>query len=136
FKHALVRDVAYASASEALRAEIHAAVAGWLASVGEDAATIAEHYDLGGKHDEASGYWEAAARRALAANALRDAVKMADRALAFAEDPKIAFRRATLLDEVWSRLDERAAERAEAIDAMEHNASDEPSEVRTQGARA
>ena len=76
------------------------AAGGWYL-VEEVAATIAEHYDLGGKSEVASGYWEKAARRALAANALRDAVKMADRALTFAENQKDAFARATLLDEVW-----------------------------------
>ncbi len=136
FKHALVRDVAYASASEAMRVELHAKVAGWLAGIGEDAATIAEHFELGGQSRRAAGYWEIAARRALAANALTDAVKMADRALTFAEDEKFAFSRATLLDEVYSRLDERAAERAEAIEAMADSAYDEACEVRTMGARA
>ena len=136
FKHALVRDVAYASASDAMKTEVHGRVAVWLAEVGEDAATIAEHFDLGGRSGEAAGYWERAARRALAANALRDAVKMADRALTFAEDPEDAFARATLLDEIYSRLDERAAERGEAIAAMADNAYDERCEVRTEGARA
>lgn len=136
FKHALVRDVAYASASESMRAELHAKVARWLAGVGEDAATIAEHYELGGQSHRAAGYWEIAARRALAANALTDAVKMADRALTFAEDERFAFSRATLLDEIYSRLDERAAERADAIEAMADSAYDESCEVRTMGARA
>ena len=136
FKHALVRDVAYASASEAMRTELHAEVARWLAGVGEDAATIAEHYELGGQSQRAAGYWEVAARRALAANALTDAMKMADRALTFAEDERFAFSRATLLDEIFSRLDERAAERAEAIEAMAESAYDESCEVRTMGARA
>ncbi len=136
FKHALVRDVTYASASDAMRKELHANVAAWLSSVGDDAATIAQHYDLGGQSGLAAGYWEKAARRALAANALTDAVKMADRALTFAEGNEEAFARATLLDEVWSRLDERAADRADAIAAMADNAYDEPSEVRTEGARA
>lgn len=136
FKHALVRDVAYASASEVMRAETHASVADWLAAAGEDAATVAEHYDLGGQSARAAGYWEKAARRALAANALRDAMKMADRALTFSEGNEQAFERATLLDEIYSRLDERAAERGEAIMAMADNAYDEGCEVRTEGARA
>jgi hypothetical protein len=136
FKHALVRDVAYASTSDAMRAEMHAAAAAWLSEVGEDAATIAEHYDLGGEHERAASYWERAARRALAANALKDACRMADRALTFAEDRQRSFARAMLLDEVYSRLDERAAERSDAIEAMEDNAYDEASEVRTMGARA
>ena len=136
FKHALVRDVTYASASDAMRKENHAKIADWLSEVGEDAATIAEHYDLGDRSGTAAGYWEQAAKRALAANALTDAVRMADRALTFAEGREEAFARATLLDEAWSRLDERAADRAEAIEAMSLNAYDEAAEVRTQGARA
>ncbi len=136
FKHALVRDVAYSSASDAFRRELHAKVAEWLALQGEDAATVAEHFDLGGAHGQAAAHWEAAARRALATNALLDARRMADRALTYAEAEADAFRRATLLDEVYSRLDERAAERAEAIQAMKDNATDEPSRVRTMGASA
>ncbi|MCC6528021.1 MAG: protein kinase [Polyangiaceae bacterium] len=136
FKHALVRDVAYASLGEGLRAELHAAAASWLAEVGEDAATVAEHYDLGGQHVLAADYWEVAARRALATNALSHAVTMADRALTFAEGREVAFGRATLLDEVYSRLDERSSERSVAIEAMADNAYDEASELRTMGARA
>jgi serine/threonine protein kinase/tetratricopeptide (TPR) repeat protein len=136
FKHALVRDVAYHSLSDAMRADLHGLVGSWLAEVGEDAATIAQHYDLGGRSALAAGYWEQAARRALAANALTDAVRMADRALTFAESERDAFSRATLLDEIYSRLDERAAERADAIEAMAQNAYDEACEVRTMGARA
>ncbi len=136
FKHALVREVAYASSSEAMRAELHAQAAEWLAEVGEDAATVAEHFDLGGQHERAARHWEAAARRALAANALPDAAKMADRALTFATESESGFARAMLLDEVYSRLDERAADRAEAIEAMADNAYDEACEVRCMGARA
>ncbi len=136
FKHALVRDVVYGTAGELSLRDLHAKVAVWLSSVGEDAATVAEHFDLGGLHGEAAGYWETAARRALAANALRDARGMADRALTYADVLEDSFRRATLLDEIHSRLDERAAERTEAIDAMRMSATDEPSQVRTMGASA
>jgi tetratricopeptide (TPR) repeat protein len=136
FKHALVRDVAHASASEAMRAELHTRAAAWLAEAGGDAATVAEHYDLGAEHARAARYWELAARRALAAHALADAARMADRALTFAEDDPTAFARASLLDEVYSLLDERASERLDAIEAMASHAHDEASEVRTMGARA
>jgi len=136
FKHALVREVAYASCSDAMRAELHAQAAEWLAQAGEDAATVAEHFDLGGQHERAAQYWEAAARRALAANALPDAAKMADRALTFATEPESGFARAMLLDEVYSRLDERAAERSDAIEAMSEHAYDEACRVRCMGARA
>src|SRR6185503_1836471 len=48
FKHALVRDVAYASAGDELQKQLHAAAAAWLDVMGEDAATVAQHFDLGG----------------------------------------------------------------------------------------
>ena len=136
FKHALVRDVAYASAGEALKKELHAGAARWLNSMGEDAATVAQHFDLGGRHEEAADHWETAARRALATNSLREAVSMADRALTFAEGKPTAFARAVLLDEAQSRLDARASERDTAIRAMSENVFDEASELKTAGARA
>jgi serine/threonine protein kinase/tetratricopeptide (TPR) repeat protein len=136
FKHALVRDVAYASAGEELKRQLHAAAARWLASMGEDSATVAQHFDLGGRHEEAADHWEAAARRALATNSLREAVTMADRALTFAVDRPVAFARAVLLDEAYSRLDARASERDSAIRAMSDNVFDEASEQKTLGARA
>ncbi len=136
FKHALVRDVAYASAGDELQRQLHAAAARWLDSMGEDSATVAQHFDLGGEHEEAAVRWEAAARRALAANALRDAVAMADRALVFAPDKPTAFARAVLLEEAYQRLDARSSERDDAIRAMAESVFDEASELRTLGARA
>jgi len=135
FKHALVRDVAYSSASEELRKQMHAAAGEWLATMGEDAATVAQHFDLGERHEKAADHWETAAKRALATNSLQDAVKMADKALVFATDKPIAFGRAVLLDEAHSRLDARSYQRNEAIQAMAENVYDEESEIRSLGAR-
>jgi tetratricopeptide (TPR) repeat protein len=136
FKHALVREVAYASLGDNERKELHALAAPWLALMGEDAATVAGHYDLGGVPEIAADHWARAARRALAANALKDALSMADRALCFAEDPQSGFQRASYLDEAWSRLDPRSSERQTAILAMEANVFDRASFVRASGARA
>lgn len=136
FKHALVRDVAYASLGERERHELHALAAAWLSTMGEDSATVAGHYDLGGEHSKAAEYWAKAAQRALATNALTDALSMAERALAFAEDKPTGFQRALCLDEAWSRLDPRSAERETAISALEENVHDEGSAVRARGARA
>ncbi|MEB2312749.1 MAG: protein kinase [Sorangiineae bacterium] len=136
FKHALVREVAYSSLGDRERTELHALAAGWLSSMGEDAATVARHYDLGGRFDAAAEYWTRAAQRALATNALGDALTMADRALAFAEDKPTGFVRACYLDEAWSRLDPRASERETAIRALEENVHDEASAVRARGSRA
>jgi tetratricopeptide (TPR) repeat protein len=135
FKHALMREVAYASLGEDTLKDCHAKAGRWLAKMGEDDATVARHLELGGKHAEASGYLEKAARRALAANALAQAVNLAERALAFAEDKPTSFARALLLDEAWNRLDARAGERDSAVRAMEESVYDGASEVRARGAR-
>ncbi|HWP08255.1 MAG TPA: AAA family ATPase, partial [Polyangiaceae bacterium] len=136
FKHALVREAAYASLGEKERKQLHGLAGTWLAAMGEDAATVAGHFDLGGEHVAAADHWSRAAQRALAANALKDALSMAERSLAFAEDPLRAFQRASYLDEAWSRLDPRSGERESAVDSMEINVFDEASSVRARGARA
>ena len=135
FKHALMREVAYASLGEDLLKECHARAGKWLAKMGEDDATVARHLELGGRAEEAAGYLEKAARRALSANALAQAVNFAERALAFADDKPTQFARALVLDEAWNRLDARAGERDTAVRAMEDAVWDEASEVRARGAR-
>jgi eukaryotic-like serine/threonine-protein kinase len=136
FKHALIRDVAYSELDTEQKELLHTRAGEWLAKLGEDAATVAAHFDQG-NHPERSGpYWEQASRRALSANALRDALWMAEKALAFAQNVEDTFRRASLLDEAWSRLDPRAAERETAVRALEMNTFDELSRVRARGARA
>lgn len=134
FKHAMIRDVAYAMLGDEMKRHLHGRAAAWLESVGEDAATVAHHYDLGKRHDEAAKHWEAAARRALATNSLADAASMSERALAFAEDKPTAFARAILLEEAQARLDARGSERDTAIQSMRENVFDEASELRTEGA--
>ncbi len=135
FKHALMREVAYASLGEEALRMLHAKVGHWLAKMGDDDATVARHLDLGGESLVAAGYLEKAGRRALAANALGEAVSLAERALAFAEDKPTQFARAQLLDEAWNRLDARAGERATAVRAMEDAVYDRASDVRARGAR-
>jgi len=136
FKHALVRDVAYQSLLPAPRKELHALAGRWLAKMGEDAATVAGQLDLGADHELAASFWERATKRALTANALTDAVTMAERALDFATSKQDSFKRASYLDEAHSRLDPRAADRETAISAMESSAFDEASQLRAEGARA
>jgi eukaryotic-like serine/threonine-protein kinase len=135
FKHALMREVAYASLGEQALKETHARAGQWLAKMGEDDATVARHLDLGGQSAAAAGYLEKAARRALAAHALPEAVSLAERALAFAEDKPTAFARALVLDEAWNRQDARAGERGTAVRAMEESVYDEASDLRARGAR-
>jgi hypothetical protein len=135
FKHALMREVAYASLGEEALREYHARAGRWLAGVGEDDAVVARHLELGGQATAAAAYVEKAARRSLAAHALPEAVALAEKALAFAEDRPTQFSRAQLLDEAWNRLDARAGERDTAVRAMEEAVFDEASGVRARGAR-
>jgi hypothetical protein len=136
FKHALVRDVAYASLADAQKKELHGAAGAWLAKMGEDAATVAKHFEIGDRRSDAAVHWEKAARRALAANALADAVRLADAALTHADGKAMSFARALLLDEAWTRLDPRAADRESAVLALQDAVFDEASKLRAEGARA
>jgi len=135
FKHALMREVAYAALGEDSLRDLHARAGRWLAKMAEDDATVARHLELGHAFEEAAVHLEKAARRALAAHALADAVTMAEKSLAFAEDKATQFARAQLLDEAWSRQDARAAERDSAVRSMEESVYDEASDVRAKGAR-
>jgi tetratricopeptide (TPR) repeat protein len=135
FKHALMREVAYASLGDSALKECHARAGRWLARMGEDDAIVARHLELGGEGAAAAGHLEKAARRALATHALPEAVALAEKALAFAEDKATQFARAQLLDEAWNRLDARAGERQTAVRAMEEAVTDRESEVRARGAR-
>ena len=135
FKHALTREVAYASLGDDQLKDLHARAGLWLAKMGEDDAIVARHLELGGEAVQAAKYIEKAARRALAANALSEAVRLAEKSLAFAEDKPTQFARAQILDEAWNRLDARAGERDTAVRAMQDSIHDEASEVRALGAR-
>ncbi|MBL9108536.1 MAG: serine/threonine-protein kinase PknK, partial [Myxococcales bacterium] len=136
FKHALTREVAYASLGEDQLKELHERAAEWLAEVADDDAVIARHFELGGKLKLGAHHLERAARHALAANALAQAAEFAERALAFAGDKPTSFARALILDEAWARLDARATERENAIRELQGAVYDTPSEVRAEGARA
>jgi tetratricopeptide (TPR) repeat protein len=116
--------------------DLHAAAGAWLAKMGEDAATVAKHFEIGDRWSDAAVHWERAARRALAANALSDAVRLAEAALSHAEGKSATFARAQLLDEAWTRLDPRAADRETAVVAMHESIFDESSKLRAEGARA
>ncbi|MFO0675364.1 MAG: protein kinase [Polyangiaceae bacterium] len=135
FKHALMREVSYASLSEDALRGLHSKAGQWLAKMGEDDATVARHLELGGDPVHAANYTEKAARRALLANALPQAVSLAEKSLAFAEAKPAQFSRALLLDEAWHRLDARAADRESAVFAMEEAVYDATSEVRARCAR-
>ncbi len=88
FRHAVVRDAAYATLPEADRAIGHRLAGQWLASVGEtDAAAVAEHLELGGDPAAAAGHWQRAAHQAMAGNDLDVVLSHIRRALACGPEP-------------------------------------------------
>ena len=110
FKHALTRDVAYASLTTPRRARLHAAFAGWLERVGDErdeyAGFLAHHYyeaarpadadlawpgeegELTHLRERASVWLERAARLAVSRYEIDDALVMLERALELEDDPQ------------------------------------------------
>ena len=110
FKHALTREVAYASLTKASRLRLHARFAGWLEAVGEGrdehAPLLAHHYaeavrpedvDLAWPEDDsevdrlrrhAVAWLGRAAALAVGRYELKDAVSLLERAVALESDPR------------------------------------------------
>jgi tetratricopeptide (TPR) repeat protein len=85
FRHALMRDAAYALMTESDRALGHSLAAEWLERAGEeDASALAEHLAAGppGGRARAAGLYLRAARQALEGNDLAGAVAAVDKGLA------------------------------------------------------
>jgi len=108
FRHALVRDAAYAMLTDSDRRVAHYLCGGWLETAGDrDAAVLAEHFDRGGSGDRARPHYRRAAEQALEGNDLERARRFVHRALAlgaegaeraalFAIEAEIAFWRGEL----------------------------------------
>jgi eukaryotic-like serine/threonine-protein kinase len=81
FRHALLREAAYAMLTDDDRALGHRLAAAWLEQQGEtDPLVLAEHCDRGGEPRRAAGYYFRAAERALRADDTEAAVARARRA--------------------------------------------------------
>ena len=82
FRHALVRDAAYAMLLDHDRVTGHALAAVWLEAAGErDALALAEHFERGGEPARALGFYLRAAEQALGGNDLTAAVERAERGI-------------------------------------------------------
>lgn len=78
FRHALIRDAAYATLLKATRRQYHERTADVLLEkfpqiVAAQPELVAQHYDRAARADRAFTYWTAASQRALATNAHREA---------------------------------------------------------------
>jgi tetratricopeptide (TPR) repeat protein len=83
FRHALVREAAYAMLTAEDRELGHALAGSWLSAVGESSAIIlAEHFERGGQKAAAAAQYERAADQALEANDFEAALRAVDRGLA------------------------------------------------------
>jgi tetratricopeptide (TPR) repeat protein len=83
FRHAIVREAAYAMLTEADRALGHRLAGEWLEGTGEqDDLVLAEHFERGGVRDKAAHFFHRAAAHALEGNDPMAAVAHADRAVA------------------------------------------------------
>lgn len=90
FRHALIRDAAYATLFCAARRRYHESIAHALVEQHEDVVEtrpelVAQHYELASLQELSLPYWEAAGQRALAASAYREASQHLRRALAVIE---------------------------------------------------
>jgi tetratricopeptide (TPR) repeat protein len=83
FRHALVREAAYAMLTDADRSLGHRLAAEWLAAVGEtESVVIAEHFERGGEARRAVGWYRRAADQALGANDVGAVLARAERGVA------------------------------------------------------
>ncbi len=83
FRHAIVRDAAYAMLTEGDRTVGHALAGTWLEQSGEDdALLLAEHLERGGKPARALRWYRRAAEQALEGSDLEGTVTCAERAVA------------------------------------------------------
>jgi tetratricopeptide (TPR) repeat protein len=81
FRHALVRDAAYATLPDGERVRAHALAAAWLEREAEaDPAVLADHYERGDVAERAAHWFTVAAGKALDANDLAGCIAAADRA--------------------------------------------------------
>jgi tetratricopeptide (TPR) repeat protein len=80
FRHALLREAAYAMLTDEDRALGHRLAGAWLKAAGErDAIVLAEHFERGGDHASAAEWWKVAADQALEGDDLASAIEHAER---------------------------------------------------------
>jgi len=82
FRHALVRDAAYATLVDDDRRKAHKAAAEWLERAGEpDPGLLAWHFDAGGEGESAAEHYAIAVMQLVEAGAFAAAIGLAERAL-------------------------------------------------------
>ncbi len=118
FRHALVRDAAYAMLVDSERRELHARAAAWLEKAGEiDPAVVGQHYESGGRPALAIAHFARAAATALAESAFDEAERYATRAIDAGPEPAVAVETYLLRAEARRALGRSDAMLADAREA-------------------
>ena len=119
FRHALLREAAYAMLTDADRALGHRLAGAWLERRGEsDAMVLAEHFERGGEPARAGGCYRRAAEQALAGNDLDAAIERAERGLRGNVPDDLRAALLILLCEIDTWRGEWDSARAIAIEAL------------------
>ena len=119
FRHALMREAAYALLTDADRTLGHRLAADWLVRRGEpDPVTLAEHYENGGAGDKAVAYYQRAAEQALGGNDFAAAVARAQRGLSRGASGATRSELLVVLADARNWLGEFAAAEEAATEAM------------------
>lgn len=119
FRHALVRDAAYATLTEEDRVLAHSLAARWLEKRPlANPVTIAKHFLAAAEPERAAGPWAVAATQALEGNDLAAALEYGERALECGASGELRGRIACLLAEVHRWRGEHPKSRARAEEAI------------------
>ncbi|MDI3282944.1 serine/threonine-protein kinase [Polyangium sp. 15x6] len=119
FRHALVREAAYAALTEADRALGHELAGAWLEEAGErDAVVLAEHYERGKVTARAAAWYRRAAEQALEGNDFRAAIERAEKG-ARGASPEARGELSWIQAEAYRWLGEAAEASARAASAMQ-----------------
>ncbi|MFO0550356.1 MAG: protein kinase [Polyangiaceae bacterium] len=131
FRHALLRDAAYAGLTDEDRALGHRLAARWLEAAGErDAVLLAEHFERGGHATDAIRHYEVAASQALEGNDLAATLARAKRGLELGATGLSRARLLALAAEAQSWIGEHAV-----VVALSREARALLRELRQSGAR-
>src|SRR5262249_45150319 len=110
FRHAIVRDAAYAMLTDEDRAVGHALAGAWLEASGvDDALLLAEHFERGGQPAKALGWYHRAVEQALEGPDLEGALARAERAVACGAEGEVRGALRILQGEAHAWRDEAAA---------------------------
>jgi tetratricopeptide (TPR) repeat protein len=86
FRHALLREAAFATLTENDRTLGHRLAAEWLEKTNEKALTLAEHFERGGEARRAATYYKRAAEQALTSNDFDGVLRTAEASLRLGAD--------------------------------------------------